>query len=113
MNELTVLDDDDAAGTSSQSSHLDGSAAVLGSVRRRLRLLKAEGEDSSLAPGPDPAELAQLSELTLSGVCQQEQGRRTHLLRESVGRLARALGVSTDAFADCDEVRFDRREKPR
>jgi len=28
MNELAVLDDDDAAGTSSNPSHLDGSATL-------------------------------------------------------------------------------------
>jgi len=58
-------------------------------------------------------ELAERSGLTLAGVSQQEQGRRKKLLWESVVRLARALGVSTAAFEDCDEVRFDRRKKPR
>jgi transcriptional regulator with XRE-family HTH domain len=56
-------------------------------------------------------ELAERAGLALSAVCQQEQGRRTQLLFDSVVRLARALDVPTDEFAKCDEFRLPR--KPR
>jgi transcriptional regulator with XRE-family HTH domain len=63
--------------------------------------------------GLTQVELAKRAGLSPSAVRQLEQGQRTAPEFATVVRLARALEVQTDAFAECDEVRFDRRKKSR
>jgi transcriptional regulator with XRE-family HTH domain len=62
--------------------------------------------------GLTQVELAELAGLSAAAVRQLEQGQRTAPIFGTVVRLARALDVTTDEFADCDEVRFTPR-KPR
>jgi transcriptional regulator with XRE-family HTH domain len=60
--------------------------------------------------GLSQSELARRAGMSSQGVCQQESGERKQLLFDSVVRLARALEVPVDRFAECDEFRP---KKPR
>jgi transcriptional regulator with XRE-family HTH domain len=55
--------------------------------------------------------LALKSGIPISSLRQHEQGVRIPSWA-SVVKLAKALGVSTDAFADCDEVKEDVAPRP-
>ncbi len=56
-------------------------------------------------------QLAQKAGIPLSSLRGHEQGQRVPSWA-SVVKLARALGVSTDAFADCDEVKEEEAPQP-
>lgn len=56
-------------------------------------------------------QLAGKAGLPLSSLRSHEQGQRTPSWA-AVVKLARALGVATDLFADCDEVKDEEAEKP-
>jgi transcriptional regulator with XRE-family HTH domain len=57
-------------------------------------------------------ELAIKAGVPLPSLRGHEQGQRIPSWA-SVVKLAKALGVSTDAFADCDEVQEDEPARPR
>ncbi len=59
-----------------------------------------------LEAGLTQEELATRAGLPVGSLRNQEQGHRLPSWA-SVVKLARALGVSTDAFADCDEVQTE------
>lgn len=63
----------------------------------KLKALRATAEISQ-------STLARASGLSLSAIHDYEQGKREPSLRSAV-KLARALGVPTDDFSECDEVK--------
>jgi transcriptional regulator with XRE-family HTH domain len=71
----------------------------------RLRQLRKEADLTQ-------QQLADRAGLPVGSLRGHEQGQRVPSWA-SVVRLAKALGVSTDAFSECDEVRVDTAKKPR
>jgi transcriptional regulator with XRE-family HTH domain len=63
------------------------------------------------AKGISEAKLAQASGVTFSALHQYGLGRRKPSLAAAV-KLARALGVTCEAFADCEDVALDAAEGP-
>jgi transcriptional regulator with XRE-family HTH domain len=62
--------------------------------------------------GLTQVQLAERSALTVSGICQQAQGRRKHLLFESVVRLARALDVRQTTSRSATSSGRSRSDRP-
>jgi transcriptional regulator with XRE-family HTH domain len=70
-------------------------------------------KDLRTSAGLTQQQLAVIAGIPLPSLRGHEQGQRVPSWA-SVVKLARALGVSTDVFAECDEVKSEAgRKKPR